>query len=187
MKRWKCEKSELILNKKYFKIRKDTIKLPTNETKEWIYWDSRDSVMVIGMTKNKKLIMIKQYRYLVSDEVIEFPSGEIHNNESIERAAKREFEEESGFKCNSLIRLGSFYETYGQLNRQIHIFFTDDPTKSKQDLDNGKRGFEDIKVEFIDFEKAIKLALENKIVAMGSSLAVLLLKEKIERKEIEIS
>lgn len=117
MKKWKCEKSELILNEKYFKIRKDIIKLPTNETKEWIYWDSRDSVMVIGMTKNKKLIMIKQYRYLVGDEVIEFPSGEIHNNESIERAAKREFKEESGFKCNSLIRLGSFYETYGQLNR----------------------------------------------------------------------
>ena len=187
MKKWKCEKSELIFNERYFKVRKDTIKLPTNEIKKWIYCDSNDSVMVLGMTENKKLIIIKQYRYLVGNEVIEFPSGEIHNNENIEKAAKREFEEESGFKCNSLIKLGSFYETYGQLNRQIHIFFTNDLIKSRQDLDSGKRGFEDIKVELVDFEKAIKLALENKIVAMGSSLAILLLKEKIEKKEIIIN
>ncbi|MCK5475898.1 MAG: NUDIX domain-containing protein [Candidatus Pacebacteria bacterium] len=105
----------------------------------------------------------------------------------MEKAAKREFEEESGFKCNSLIKLGSFYETYGQLNRQIHILFTNDLIKSRQNLDSGKRGFEDIKVELVDFEKAIKLALENKIVAMGSSLAILLLKEKIEKKEIIIN
>ncbi len=187
MKKWECKKSELILNEKYFKIKKDTVKLPTNEIKEWIYWDSKDSAMVIGMTKKGKLIMIKQYRYLVGDDVVEFPSGEIHNNESIEKAAKREFEEESGFKCASLIKLGSFYETYGQLNRQIHIFFTNNITKSKQNLDNGKNGFEDIKVELVDFEKAMKSALENKIVAMGSSLAILLLKEKIERKEIMIN
>ncbi len=113
-------------------------------------------------------------------------SGGLHDDENIESAAKREFEEESGFKCNSIVKLGSFYETYGQLNRQIHIFFTNDITESKQNLDNGKRGFEDIKVELVDFEKVVKLALENKIVAMGSSLAVLLLKEKIERKEIVI-
>ncbi len=186
MKKWKCKKSELIFNERFFKIKKDTIKLPTNEIIEWIYMDSKDSVMVVGMTEDKKLIMIRQYRYLVDDEVIEFPSGGLHNNENAEEGAKREFEEESGFKCDSLIKLGSFYETYGQLNRQIHIFFTSNITRSKQNLDNGKRGFEDIKVELIDFDEAVKLALENKIVAMGSSLAILLLKEKIERKKIII-
>ncbi|MCD6230052.1 MAG: hypothetical protein J7K00_04610 [Candidatus Diapherotrites archaeon] len=66
------------------------------------------------------------------------------------------------------------------------MFFAGNITKSKQDLDKGKRGFEDIKVELVDFEKAVNMALENKIPAMGSSLAILLLKEKIERKEITI-
>jgi ADP-ribose pyrophosphatase len=182
MKKWECKKTELIFEG-FFKIKKDTIKLPTNEIREWIYFDSNDSAMVVGMTEDKKLIMIKQYRYLVGNEVIEFPSGGLHDNESIKKAAKREFEEESGFECGSLIRLGSFYETYGQLNRQIHIFFTNNLKKSKQNLDNEKRGFEDIKVELVDFDEAVKLALENKIVAMGSSLAILLLKEKIKKKD----
>lgn len=187
MKKWECKKSELILDEKYFKVKKDVVKLPTNETKEWVYWDSKDSAMVVGMMGNKKLIMIRQYRYLVGGEVVEFPSGGLHYDESVEKAAEREFEEETGYKCDSLIKLGSFYETYGQLNRQIHIFFTSDLTKSKQNLDNEKNGFEDIKVELVDFDKAVSLALENKIVAMGSSLAILLLKNKIERKEIIIN
>lgn len=186
MKKWKKKKSELILDTKFFKVRKDTVELPTKKVKEWTYWDSRDSAMVLGMTRDKKLVMIKQYRYLVGDEVIEFPSGGLHENESVEAGARREFEEESGFKCTSLQKLGSFYETYGALNRQIHIFFSKNVSTSRQKLDRGESGFEDIEVKLMDFEKAIQLALENKIVAMGSSLAILLLKEKIEREEIKL-
>lgn len=185
MKKWKKKKSELVLDTKFFKVRKDIVELPTKKVKEWIYWDSQDSVMVLGMTRTKKLVLIKQYRYLVGDEVIEFPSGGLHDGENIEAGAKREFKEESGFQCKSLQKLGSFYETYGCLNRQIHIFFAQDVFKSKQKLDQGERGFEEIKVKLVDFEKAIKLALENKIVAMGSSLAALLLKEKIEKGKVK--
>ncbi|MCD6230053.1 MAG: NUDIX hydrolase [Candidatus Diapherotrites archaeon] len=106
MEKWKCRESKLILDTKFFKVRKDIVELPTKETKEWIYWDSGDLAMVLGLTGSKKLVMIRQYRYMVDSEVIEFPSGGIHDNESIEDGARREFEEESGFKCNSLVKLG---------------------------------------------------------------------------------
>lgn len=180
MQKWKCKKTKIILNNKFFKVREDIVELPTKEHKKWIYWDTNDSTMVIGMKQDKKLIMIKQYRYLTSSIIIEFPAGGLLDGEKIENGAKREFEEETGFKCKSLIKLGSFYETYGQLNRQIHIFFSKDIAKSKQKLDE----YEDIKVESIDLEKAIDLAINNKILSMGSSLAILLLKEKISKKEI---
>ena len=176
----------MILDTKFFKVRKDIVELPTKERKEWIYWDSNDSAMVIGMTQGKKLVMIRQYRYLVDDVVIEFPSGGLRDGEKIEDGARREFEEESGFKCHSLVRLGSFYETYGQLNRRIHIFFSKNITESEQNLDVKEDGYEDIKVELVDLEKAIDMAVDSKVLAMGSSLAVLFLKEKILRKEITI-
>jgi ADP-ribose pyrophosphatase len=184
MKKWQRHTSELILDTRFFKVRKDIVELPTKELKEWTYWDSKDSVMVVGMTEQKKLVMIKQYRYLVDNDVIEFPSGGVHDQETIEDGARREFEEESGYRCQSLVLLGSFYETYGQLNRRIHLFFSSDILKSEQDLDTRERGFEDIDVELVDFHEAVRLAKENKIVAMGSSLAILLLKEKALAQEI---
>ena len=183
MKKWKCKKSEIVYDSKYFRVKKDSVELPGGEIKEWTYWDSNDSAMVIGRTEKNKLVMIRQYRYLVNDEVIEFPSGAIKNGEKPEEAAKREFEEESGYICEQLIKLCSVYETYGQLNRKIHIFFASKLIKTKQKLDQDEE-YEDIKVKLVDFEKALELARENKIVAMGSSLAILMLKEKIEEGKI---
>ena len=182
---WRIKSSKLIINTPHFKIRKDLVELPTGKLKEWIYWDSTDSAMVLGITAGKKLVMIKQYRYLVGDEVIEFPSGSLHNHENIKSGARREFEEETGYKCKTLFKLGSFFETYGQLNRKIHLFYAKNVERSKQKLDRGKRGFEEIKVELVDFKKAVDLALDNRIVAMGSSLAILLLKEKIDKGKIK--
>ena len=181
MKKWKKLKSELILDTKFFKVRKDIVELPDGAQKEWTYWDSNDSAMVVGMTEDKKIVMIKQYRYLVDYEVVEFPSGGAEEGEKIEDAARREFEEESGYRCKELIKLCSVYETYGQLNRQIHIFFAPNIEKTKQNTEDD----EYIDVELMEFNEVVKLALENKIDGMGSILEILLLKEKLERGEIK--
>jgi ADP-ribose pyrophosphatase len=186
MKKWKCLKSELTLDSKYFKVRKDVVELPSGEQKEWTYWDSPDSAMVLGMTDDKKLVMIRQYRYMVDDMVIEFPSGYNQDAETIEEGAKREFEEETGYTFESMIKLGSFYETYGQLNRKIHLFFANNIGRLEHKIDSGDYVPEDIETVLIDFDQAVEMALKNEIVAMGSALAVLLLKEKIDKNEIKL-
>jgi len=38
MKKWKCKKSELIIDTKFFKVRKDIVELPTKELQEWTSW-----------------------------------------------------------------------------------------------------------------------------------------------------
>lgn len=184
MKKWKCLKSELVYDSKYFRVKKDLVEINTGEQKEWTYWDSMDSAMVLGMTPDKKLVMIQQYRYMVGDVVIEFPSGHGQGLETIEKSALREFQEETGYSCSSLLKLGAYYETYGQLNRKIHFFFARDVIMSDKKIDTGDDVREDIEVVLIDFDDAITMALNNKIVAMGSALAILLLKEKLEGKRI---
>ena len=174
-------KSEMVFDSKYFKLKKDTVEVAKGQQKEWTYWDSLDSVMVLGMTKDEKLVMIRQYRYLVDEVVIEFPSGACEENETIEESAKREFEEETGYVANFLVALGSFYETYGQLNRKIHLFFAQNVVLA-QKLGNLTDDVpEEIEVTLVDFEQAVQLALKNEIVATGSALAILLLKEKLGR------
>jgi ADP-ribose pyrophosphatase len=155
--------------------------LPNGQKKEWVFWDSQDSAMVVGETSNHKLVMIRQYRYLVGREVVEFASGGLNKAESPESGARREFEEETGYKCSQLIKLGSFYETYGQLNRRIHIFYAPNIEQSMQNPDSGDKGYEDIKVELMDFEQVVRMATENKIDAMGSTLAILLLQAYLKR------
>jgi ADP-ribose pyrophosphatase len=181
MKSWRTISSEIVYDSKYFKVRKDGVELPNGERKDWTYWDSLDSAMVIGLTPEKKLVMIKQYRYLTGDTVIEFPSGSFKAGEDAKKAAAREFREETGYEIKSpLIKLGEFYETYGQLNRKIHLFFAKNVIKTEKKFLADEDVIEQTEVRLIAINQALKLALENKIAAMGSTLAVLLLKEKLK-------
>ncbi|MFH1134436.1 MAG: NUDIX hydrolase [Nanoarchaeota archaeon] len=184
MKPWKKTGSEIIFDKGGFRIRKDSLVLPNGKAKDWVYWDSRDSVMVAGMTADRKLVMIRQYRYLAGQETLELPSGGLEEGEKPEDGARREFAEESGYRCGRLVKLGSFYETYGQLNRQIHLFFSDEVEKAEQDLDDGERGYEDIAAELVPFDDALRMALDNRLIATPTALIVLLVKEHIGKTSL---
>jgi len=183
MKKWKRKKTDLILDKRYFRVRKDLVELPNGEVRDWIYLDKTDSpsAMVIGITKDKKIVMNKQYRYLVGKIVMELPAGYLEKGESIEKAARREFEEETGYKCRALVKLGSVWEEYGHLKHQIYIFAAKDFKKTKQKIDP----VENIEVKLVDFDEAVKMVRQNKIPDAVSALAILLLKEKIDRGEIK--
>jgi ADP-ribose pyrophosphatase len=185
MRKWKKIASETVYDSEYFRVKKDLVELPDGSKKEWTYWDSRDSAMVICMTKDKRLVMIRQYRYMVDDEVIEFPAGFNESAETFEESARREFEEETGYVCGKIERIGAFYETFGQLNRRIHIYFAEG-IELQQGTHAEKDDYEDIEVVLIDFEDAIRMVRENKIVSMGSSLALLLLQEKLAKNEITL-
>ena len=180
MKKWRKVSSELLLNTPFLRVKRDKVLLPSHQEKEWTYWDSPDSAMVLGITQDKKIVMITQYRYLVGKEVVEFPSGSLHKGEKPAVGARREFEEETGYRCGTLISLGAYYETYGQLNRRIHIFYSEVDRRTTQKLDTGEQGHEEIKVQLVPIEAAVVMALNNSIDAMGSTLAVLLLKEKLQ-------
>ena len=72
-----------------------------------------------------------------------------------------------------MIKLGTFYETYGQLNRKIHFFFANDVVKLDQIIDSGDYVPEDIEVVLVDFGQAVNMALKNEIVAQYSSGSVI--------------
>jgi len=184
MQKWKRLRSETVYDSAFFRVKKDLVELPNGARKEWTYWDSRDSAMIICMTENRQLVMIRQYRYMVDDDVIEFPAGFNEKDETFERSAEREFEEETGYSCDQLREIGAFYETFGQLNRRIHKFFAKRIEPAKQMTDRDTDDYENIETVLVDWDDALELVRENKIVSMGSSLAILLLREKLQSGEI---
>lgn len=117
-----------------------------------------DAVCVLGFVNNK-VAMIKQKRYAISETIYELPAGLVEDGEDIEVAAKREFEEEVGYKINELSYYGFIYASPGYSNEKIHLFMTNDVVKSKQKLDET----EELEVCFIELEEALKLIENNKI------------------------
>lgn len=82
-----------------------------------------DGVGVIAEHDNK-IVLLREYRHAIEDIVIGMPTGAIKEEEKKdkEKAARREFEEETGYLLGDLKPLGSNYLACGTMNLKIHYF-----------------------------------------------------------------
>ena len=109
--------SKIVYSGDFLDVRKDDVILPNGKTssREWI--NHPGAVVVIPILPNGDIAMIRQFRYSVGEEFIELPAGKLDKGEAPEECAKRELEEEIGFKTNKL----NFIATIHPSNT---IFFT---------------------------------------------------------------
>lgn len=184
MKTWKKLNSKYILKNSVLRVRRDECLMSNNRrTKNYYVIEKPDYAIIAaftrasqGKTKDKKLIMIKQYRHPVGKISVEFPAGFIRKGEAIEAGAKRELLEETGYKVKNLKKIGEFYASPGVLNNKAHIFIGFNAEKtSKQKLDK----HEQIEIMEINYKDALKLAKKGHIKDLGANLALKLLKSGI--------
>ncbi len=117
------------------------------------------SVVVMGITKDKEVLVVKQYRHPVGEELIELPGGFIDENESPQLAAEREMLEETGYKFLHFHYLGMSAANPGVLNNFSHFFLATGGVKiSEQSLDNNeeievmKMPLEEVKIKLLHGE-----------------------------------
>lgn len=111
------------------------------------------AVAVIAVTKEKKLVLVRQYRKALEKTIVEIPAGKLEYGEEPNWCAKRELEEETGYKSSNLQFIVSFYTSPGFADEIVHIFFTDELEKGEVNMD------EDEFVEKLELtvEEALKL------------------------------
>lgn len=80
-----------------------------------------DSVMIVPVTGNGGLLMIKQERY-PNGIFAEFPGGGIKPNETPRQAADREFYEETGHVAERMKPAGSFFPSKALSSERCHVF-----------------------------------------------------------------
>ena len=88
---------------------------------DYIIMDAPDWVIVIP-EKEDSFLMVKQWRHGINALSVEFPGGVIDKGEKPEVAARRELEEETGFKTEELIKLGEVSPNPALFNNHVHVF-----------------------------------------------------------------
>ncbi len=84
------------------------------------------------------MALVRQYRVAVGDALLEIPAGgldlvEDGSKEVPEDAARRELEEETGFRAGTWRHLGSFFSAPGFTSEEIHLFLARDLTPAVED------------------------------------------------------
>jgi ADP-ribose pyrophosphatase len=120
---WKILKQKQIADCHIFKVETLTAQDPRTQLeckrsvihfKEWCN--------VVAFTENDELILVHQFRFGTLSNILELPGGVIETGEDPLTAAKRELEEETGFRPKSVEFLGSPHPNPATQGNRIHIF-----------------------------------------------------------------
>jgi ADP-ribose pyrophosphatase len=89
--------------------------------------NSPGAVIIVGVTNDRKVVLIEQYRIPLHSRVIEFPAGVIGDepgagDETHVEAARRELIEETGFEAKSLVPLVTGAASSGQSSEIVTMF-----------------------------------------------------------------
>lgn len=157
-------------------IYSDKMQLPNGQIEEWDYVEHRNgAAAVVAVREDGKLLMVRQNRNAIGRETLEIPAGARDSREEPTMiCAKRELEEETGYRCDHLEFLISVRTTVAFCNEEIDIYLARDLVPTKQNLDEG----EELEVEAWDLEDLCKMIYEGKLQDSKTVSAILAYKNK---------
>ncbi len=156
----------------------DTVKTQAGNIVHYDFIGHKGAAAVIPVRADGKILMVKQYRNAVDRFTLEIPAGGKNGaGEPPYDCARRELEEETGYKTDKLEHLIDIYTTVAFCNEKISIYVAENLIPSHQNLDED----EFIDVEAVSVEDLISMILDGTIMDAKTVAAVLAYKEKYKK------
>ena len=134
-----------------------------------------DSSVILPITPDNKILIIKQYRESLDDFSLELPAGFIDKHEKPIDAAKRELLEETGYSATDLKHLTRYYPVQGHNLQYIDCFVA---TKLKKISEPKLDDDEFVTVEKIPLKKIISMIKSGKIMDSKTICSVMIYASK---------
>jgi ADP-ribose pyrophosphatase len=136
---------------------------------------------IVPLMDDGRVILIRQFRYPAKGTLVEIPAGVMNDGEDPEQCARREVEEEIGFRAGKLTWLGKVYTSPGVCTETIDLFLAEELEKTSQDLDHG----EIIEPLSVGFDEALAMVATGEIMDAKSICGLLLAKGALENRRAE--
>lgn len=145
--------SKKVFSGKLLHVFSDEVKLPDNShsTREWIKHPG--ACAVVPVFRDGSIMLLNQFRYPARKVFVEVPAGKIDPGEDPAVTAERELLEESGVRCQNLIKVGHFYPAIGYADEIIYSYVAWDLTVEKQNVDDD----EFLQPNRLPYKKALKM------------------------------
>ncbi len=133
---WKILKQEYLEKNKWVNLRKDSCVVNGKTIDNYYVLEMQDVSCVVAITKEKKILFVKEYKHGVQKEILQLPCGYIDKDEKPLQTAQRELCEETGYESSQWKCLGTCAGSPGRLNHYYHFFLAKEcEKKATQQLD----------------------------------------------------
>ena len=162
-------------------IYRDEVELPDGTKSVREYNKHPGAVCVVPITKDNKVLMVKQFRYPTKEVMLEIPAGKLEKGETPLENCKRELLEETGATGYSYITLGSYIGLCAYSDEVVHMYMCRvEDNFCQQNLDSD----EFINVEIMDFDKVVEMVLNDQIPDGKTQTAILKAKYLLDSGKI---
>ena len=170
----KILESRVVYEKHGRRIVEDVLEFADGSRHEWVYFKGSGAVAIAAFTEDNKMILTKQYRHPFGKIIYDIPAGGTKNGETMEQAALRELEEETGYTAEKLEWIGRFTWAPGAMGPGVvEIFFTKS-LKLKGDFNPE----EIANIELVDFDTVLERVLKGEYIDSALVIATLLISVK---------
>lgn len=108
MREWKPVHIETIASHQLLDVELQQLESDDLE-REALVFRSADWVNVVPLTDDDTVLLVRQWRYGIRQISLEVPGGLVENGETHQETARRELEEETGYRAGTIERLGSVH------------------------------------------------------------------------------
>ena len=89
------------------------------------------SVVIVPLINRSRIVFVRQYRHAIGRVILELPAGTLNPGEDPRVCARRELEEETGWRAKRVRRIGQFYPAPGVFSEQMTVFLAEGLTPVK--------------------------------------------------------
>lgn len=175
MEHYKRIKRELVHKGTVIDYYQDSIEIDGEKLALFDFVGHNGASAMIPVDSEGNIIMVKQYRNAIDQYTLEIPAGGLNPGEDSKSCAIRECEEETGYKAGETHHLIDIYTTVAFSNEKICIYYTNDLSRSNQNLDED----EFVTVERYSIDELVKMIYEGEIMDAKTISGILAYKNKM--------
>ena len=157
-------------------IRKKVTTINGSSTREII--EHKGGSVIAALTKDEKLVMVKQFRKPAERVMLELPAGKRDGEEKAEEVALRELREETGYVAGKITHLTDFYTTPGYSTEKLSLFLAEELSPGETDFDEN----EAIDIVEMPLKELVGMVLRGEIEDGKTQLGILMTAEIIRER-----
>ena len=154
----------------------DEVSLPNGRTTTLETIRHVGAAAALPFVSDTEVLLVRQFRHAAGGWLLEVPAGKLDDGENPEVCARREVEEEVGFRAGRLEKLGAILTTPGFTDEVIHLYEAHELTEALASLEED----EVLTPLRVRFDEAIAMVLRGEIHDAKSVCAILLAKARRE-------
>ncbi len=123
LRKWKTLSTEAVYRTPIFDLHRQRAAHPIRGERDFFLLSATDWINIIPITRDRKVVMVRQFRHGIVDFTVEVPGGMVDaSDESPMAAARREMVEETGYDSDAIVELGRVHPNPAIESNVCHSF-----------------------------------------------------------------